>query len=132
MLLMLYFRVSIEILTDDDTYGTTKWTDLKTQVDELSANFSIVWLPPASSSEGGCGYHPKQWSNLSTSWGTKRSLKNLIAALKTKGTRAMADIVINHRAGNFGWVDFYNEDFGTYGTFTLYESTQSNRIYVVR
>ncbi len=112
---------------DDDTYGTTRWANLMTQVDELSANFSIVWLPPASSSEGGCGYHPKQWSNLSTSWGTKTSLKNLIAALKTKGTRAMADIVINHRAGNFGWVDFCNEDFGTYGTFTLCESTQSNR-----
>ena len=102
------------------SYGNTNWANLKTQVDEIAESFDLVWLPPSAKSSGGTGYHPKEWSNQNSEWGTKAQLKELIAAFKAKNTRCVADIVINHRDGNYNWTDFCNEDFGTYGKFTLY------------
>ncbi len=102
------------------SYGNTNWTNLKNQVDEIAESFDLVWLPPSAKSSGGTGYHPKEWSNQNSEWGTKAQLKELIAAFKAKNTRCVADIVINHRDGNYNWTDFCNEDFGTYGKFTLY------------
>ena len=118
-----------------DFYGTTKWTDLSSQAAEIAATFSMVWLPPSAASEGGTGYHPKQWSNQSSDWGTKAALKQLISNLNSNGASsnptghcyASADIVINHKAGNYGWVDLCNENFGDYGSFTLYESTSTSK-----
>ena len=104
------------------TYGNTNWSSLSTQVDEIAESFSLVWLPPSAKSSGGTGYHPKEWCNQTSAWGAATQLKNLISAFKAKGTRCVADIVINHRDGNYQWGDFCNEDFGTYGSFTLYPS----------
>ncbi|MDY6374384.1 MAG: alpha-amylase family glycosyl hydrolase, partial [Bacteroidales bacterium] len=117
------------------SYGRTKWTDLKEQAAEIAETFSMVWLPPSAKSEGGTGYHPKQWSNQNGDWGTVSQLKDLISALNTNGGSknptghcyAIADIVINHKSGN-GWLDLDNEDFGTYGKFTLYEKGYSSYI----
>jgi|GEM_PF-853436 len=106
----------------DKSYARTKWADLANQVDDIAETFTMVWLPPSAKSSGGTGYHPKEWSNQNSDWGTKAQLKDLIAAFKAKGTRCIADIVINHRDGNYNWGDFCNENFGTYGSFTLYPS----------
>lgn len=116
----------------DKGYGRTKWSDMINQANEIAETFSMVWLPPSAKSEGGTGYHPKQWSNQSSDWGTVNALKAYIKALKDAGEAnnptghcyAIADIVINHKSGNYGWVDLMNEDFGTYGSFTFYESTK--------
>lgn len=96
----------------DKSYSRTKWSDLMSQVDEIAESFDLVWLPPSAQQEGGggTGYHPIQWSNQNSSWGSALELKNLIAAFKERGTRAVADIVINHKAGS-GWISFYQENF---------------------
>ena len=106
----------------DKSYGRTKWSDLSTQVNDIAGTFTMIWLPPSAKSSGGTGYHPKEWSNQNSDWGSKTQLKDLIKAFKAKGTRCIADIVINHRDGNYNWGDFCNENFGTYGSFTLYPS----------
>ena len=107
----------------DKGYGRTKWTDLQTQVDEIAASFDLVWLPPSANSSGGTGYLPKEWCKQSGAWGDATQLKALIAAFKAKNTRCVADIVINHRVGNNRWTDFCDENFGTYGSFKLYDAS---------
>lgn len=118
----------------DKGYGRTKWTDLTSQAQEIAETFSMVWLPPSAKSEGGTGYHPKQWCNQSGDWGSKSQLTSLISALNTNGAAnptghcyAIADIVINHKSGN-SWLDLDNEDFGSYGKFTLYEAGYSSYV----
>ncbi len=106
-----------------DSHATTKWSVLKPQAAEIAASFSLVWLPPSAAAEGGgssnVGYHPYQWSNQNSSWGTRTQLEELITDLKAGGAKVIADIVVNHRAGN-GWCDgFATDNFGTYGVFTL-------------
>ena len=108
----------------DKGYGSTRWNDVQNMVDEIAESFDLVWLPPSAKSSGGTGYHPKEWSNQNSDWGTAPQLKKLISSFKEKGTRCVADIVINHRDGNYNWADFCNENFGTYGSFTLYPSAQ--------
>lgn len=109
-----------------NSHGETKWTQLTSQADEIGSTFTLVWLPPASSAEFGgssnMGYHPYQWSNLSSSWGNKAGLTALIQALKAKNCRAIADIVINHHAGSNDCCSFPTENFGTYGSY-LFDAT---------
>jgi alpha-amylase len=107
------------------SYGKTTWATLQSQVEELSESFDLVWLPPSgkASNNPSTGYDPKKWSDQNSSWGTVTELKALIAAFKANGTRCVADIVINHRNGNYHWGDFENETFGSQ-TYTLYPSGQ--------
>lgn len=104
----------------------TGWTQLAEQAGEIGKNFTLVWLPPSASAEGGgavggsnVGYHPRQWNNQTSCWGTAENLKSLIATLHHNGVKVIADIVVNHRAGNTGWGNFTTDDFGTYGSFQL-------------
>lgn len=112
----------------DKTYARTKWTDLTDQATEIAETFTMVWLPPSAKSSGGTGYHPKEWSNQNSDWGTKAQLKSLIDALHAKNCKVIADIVINHRDGNFNWTDFCNENFGTYGNFQDFYSKSTQLI----
>lgn len=107
----------------DKGYGRTKWTDIQSQVTDISESFDLVWLPPSAKSSGGTGYLPKEWCNQNSDWGGASDLKKLIAAFKENGTRCVADIVINHRIGNYNWTDFCDENFGTYGSFKLYDAS---------
>ncbi len=99
------------------TYGTTKWSDLISQANEISAYFDMVWLPPSASSDGGLGYHPRQWSNQNSDLGTSSQLKTLIELLHDGGAKVLADVVTNHRASKSSWCDFYEDDFDGYGKY---------------
>ena len=106
----------------DSKYGRTKWLDLLKDTAAINANFDLVWLPPSASSTGGVGYYHACLSNQSGDWGSSSKLKELIAALHKGNTRVLADIVINHRGNKSSWVDFYSDNFGSYGTYQLTQS----------
>ena len=112
----------------DRSYARTKWEDLKSQVDDIAETFTMIWLPPSAKSSGGTGYHPKEWSNQNSDWGSKTQLKEIINAFHAKNCKVIADIVINHRDGNHNWGDFCNENFGTYGNFQDFYSKSSQLI----
>ena len=97
-------------------YGDTKWTTLTPQAAELGRYFDYIWLPPSAYGDG-AGYHPKQYSNQNSNWGTRAELDTLISALHNAGAKVVADIVINHCANRSTWCDFYTMDFGEYGVF---------------
>ncbi|MBO7458870.1 MAG: hypothetical protein J6T80_06430 [Paludibacteraceae bacterium] len=99
-----------------DTYGDTKWNTLASQATELGKYFDYIWLPPSAMGDG-AGYHPKQYSNQNSNWGTREQLDALISALHNAGAKVVADVVINHCANKSTWCDFYEMDFGTYGKF---------------
>lgn len=97
-------------------YGDTKWTTLTPQAAELGRYFDYLWLPPSAYGDG-MGYHPKQYSNQNSNWGTRAELDALISALHANNCKVVADIVINHCAGWTTWCDFPTMDFGEYGVF---------------
>lgn len=75
--------------------------------------FDMIWLPPATASTGGVGYFPTEWNNFSkTSWGTESQLKKMLSNMNSKGIYPIADVVVNHRSGTTGWVDFTNPTWG--------------------
>lgn len=110
--------------TTSDLGGSTKWSELKNQVQEISASFNMIWLPPSSLAEGGgtrnMGYHPREWSNQNSSWGTVAELKSLIQTFHQNNCKVLADIVINHRAGKSSWNNFMTDNYGSgYNTYQL-------------
>lgn len=98
-------------------HGDTRWNTLLAQAGEISAYFDLVWLPPSAKSSGGVGYLPSQYCNQNSAWGTRAELEKLISALHNGGSKVIADIVVNHANNKSTWCDFYEEDFGEYGTF---------------
>lgn len=93
---------------------TSKWTDLTSRADELSANFSLIWVPNSArasgESGGGNGYMPIYWfTNHTCAYGNEAALKTMIATFKEKGTGIIEDVVINHRAGVSNWTNFPSE-----------------------
>ena len=102
-------------------YGRTKWVDLLSDTAAINANFDLVWFPP-SAMAGGVGYTHKQLSNQDSDWGTRAKLEELIAALHAGKTKVLADIVVNHRGNYSNWCNFFQDNFGSYGTFQLTQS----------
>ena len=75
--------------------------------------FDMIWLPPPSfAGEPSAGYNPKQYFNLSNSYGSFKQHRAMIEGLLKNGIEPIADIVINHRDGNSNWVDFKNPEWG--------------------
>ena len=97
-------------------FGDTKWKTLQGQAGEIGAYFDLVWLPPSGLASG-VGYHPRQYSNQNSDWGTRSELERLISSFHNSGTKVVADIVINHAEAMTGWCDMAVEDFDTYGKF---------------
>ena len=100
-----------------DMFGDTKWKTLQKQVGEIGAYFDLVWLPPSALASG-VGYHPRQYCNQNSDWGTRADLEKLIASLHNSDTKVVADIVINHSEAMGGWCDMAEENFDEYGLFT--------------
>lgn len=99
-----------------DIYGNTRWKTLLAQSGEIGAYFDLVWLPPSAYASG-TGYHPRQYSNQNSDWGSRNDLEALIAAFHNSGTKVVADVVVNHLEAMSSWCDFAVQDFGEYGKF---------------
>lgn len=86
-----------------------KWYGImKKNASSIKDTFGYVWFNPPSvcdtnSSEG---YAPTELNNLNSYYGTAAELKEVIQAIQP--AKAIADIVVNHRAGSTSWGDFTN------------------------
>lgn len=107
-----------------ESQKVTSWAQLNNMAEEIAAHFDMIWLPPSAKGEsftaiGGTdnGYHPKYWSDQTSCWGSQSVLKTLIENLQNNGCKVIADIVINHRAGNTSWCNFATDNFGVYGNY---------------
>ena len=97
-------------------FGDKKWYEIvKDKVTDIrDARFDLIWLPPPSyAGSSSAGYNPKEYFNLSNSYGKKEQHRELLEALLRNGIEPVADIVINHRDGTTGWADFINPEWGT-------------------
>lgn len=104
----------------DSKYGRTRWIDLLKDTAAICRDFELVWFPPSAGPTGcGVGYSAKQYSNQDSDWGTKSKLTELINALHKGNTKVIADIVLNHRGNLTNWCNFFTDNFGRYGTYTL-------------
>lgn len=96
-----------------DSYTDSKWTNLNSKAGEIAANFSLVWLPPSGNcqSSSSMGYAPVYWFDQNSAFGTQAELKTLISSLKANGSKAIADVVVNHRSGVSNWTNFPSETY---------------------
>ena len=83
------------------------------------SGFTIVWFPPPSDSVDRQGYIPRELNKLESNYGNEVELKASIAKLSP--VQAIADIVINHRAGKFQDADFKNPDWDPAETVVRYD-----------
>ena len=91
-----------------NSYDDTKWTNLKSQVNDFADNFSLVWLPQSGKCLGNSqtmGYKPYYYFNQNSSFGTEAELRDLIKTFKGKGIGMVADVVVNHHDTD-GWFTF--------------------------
>lgn len=98
-------------------FGNKKWYEIvREQAEKIrEGRFGLIWLPPPSySGESSAGYNPKEYFNLSNSYGSTQQHRAMIEELLEKGIEPVADIVINHRDGLNKWADFRNPDWGTW------------------
>jgi alpha-amylase len=98
------------------SYAGPDWYNtVMNNVGDISAmGFTHVWFPPPSDSAAREGYLPRQLNKLDSSYGSAAELTNVISAFKSKGVKAIADVVVNHRVGTTGWSDFTNPNWTTY------------------
>lgn len=91
-----------------NSYDDTKWTNLKSQVNDFADNFSLIWLPQSGKCLGNSqtmGYKPYYYFNQNSSFGTEAELRDLIKTFKGKGIGMVADVVVNHHDTD-GWFIF--------------------------
>ena len=118
-----------------DSYQDTKWNNLKDQVNELSSYYDLIWVPNSGQTKAddwnapgnwgyeNMGYMPVFWLKHNTCFGTQQELIDMIDAFKAKGTKFIADVVINHKNGLTNWADFPCE--------SVTGPTNSNKTYSV-
>lgn len=84
-------------------YGT-----MLASANDIKNTFEYVWFPPASKTDTASseGYAPTQLNDLNSCYGTEAELKSVVQAIHP--AKAIADIVVNHRAGTTSWGDFTN------------------------
>ena len=86
-----------------------KWYNVMLKnAESIKNTFEYVWFPPPSMTDTASsqGYGPSQLNNLNNCYGTEEELKKVIRAIQP--AKAIADIVVNHRAGTKSWADFSN------------------------
>lgn len=91
--------------------GTPRWYQIiEENADRIkNSGFTLVWFPPPSDSVNKHGYEPRELNKLDSEYGSEAELKAAIAKLFP--TKAIADIVINHRSGFSNDSDFRNPDW---------------------
>lgn len=95
--------------------GPDWYNTVMNNVGDLSAmGFTHVWFPPPSDSAAREGYLPRQLNKLDSSYGSAAELTNVVSAFRSRGVKAIADVVVNHRVGTTGWSDFTNPNWTTY------------------
>ena len=77
-----------------------------------ASGIDMLWMPPPSNAASAEGYLPRELYDLNTNYGSQAELVACINALHGQGIEVLADIVINHRVGSFGWADFMNPTWG--------------------
>ena len=90
-----------------------KWYGImKNNASAIKDTFEYVWFNPPSicDSASSEGYAPTELNNLNSYYGTEAELKEVIQAIQP--AKAIADIVVNHRAGSTCWGDFTNPSWG--------------------
>ena len=95
-------------------FGTNKWYAIVRDTAEVisDARIDLIWLPPPCfAGEQSAGYNPKELYRLDNSYGSFEQHRSMLEALLRRGIEPIADIVINHRDGLTGWVDFRNPDW---------------------
>ena len=98
-----------ESASRNSTSKQNKWYGImQKQASEIKGRFAYVWMPPPSMSAsfGPEGYLPTQLNNLNSLYGTATELKNFISSIGP--TKAIADVVVNHRCGSANWGTFTN------------------------
>lgn len=96
-----------------DSYADSKWTTLNSRADEIAPVYSLVWLPPSGNCQSSysMGYAPVWWFDQNSAFGTTVELKALITSLTSRGSKVLADVVVNHRSGATNWTDFPAETY---------------------
>lgn len=110
-----------------DSYTDTKWTNLKSQADELSQFFNLIWVPQSgycNSTTNQMGYSDIWWFDHKSAFGTEDELRSMISTFKDKKVGIIEDVVINHKNGNTNWCDFPDESKNGY-TLTWDNATLS-------
>lgn len=81
---------------------------MKKNAASIKDTFEYVWFNPPSicDSSSSEGYAPTELNDLNSYYGTAAELKEVIQAIQP--AKAIADIVVNHRAGSTSWGDFTN------------------------
>ena len=113
-----------------DSYDATRWTNFTEKAEEIGQNFDLVWVPNSGSiddfgSSRSMGYMPVYWLKHNTCFGTETQLREMIQTLRGHNTSVMMDMVINHKSGKTGWVDFVDESVIGPVTGDSYEMTWS-------
>ena len=109
-----------------DSYSDTQWTNLTSQADTLAKYFDLVWVPQSgycNTLSNNMGYYDIWWFDQKSAFGTADQLKTMIQTFKSKGLKTIADVVINHKNGNTGWIDFPNETYTSTTTGKTYKLT---------
>jgi alpha-amylase len=99
------------------SYGAKRWYQIVAEEGPAIrlGRFDLIWLPPPSFAGAySAGYNPKEYFNLSNSYGDAGQHVSMLASLLINGVEPIADVVINHRDGSQRWADFKNPDWGTW------------------
>ena len=97
-----------------DSYKATKWNSLSENAQELGQYFDVVWVPNSGSVDAfgtaeSMGYMPVYWLKHNTCFGTETQLRDMITTFHNHNTSVLMDMVLNHKSGKSGWVDFADE-----------------------
>ena len=98
-----------------ESFGQRRWYTIVRDNAETIADgrIDLIWLPPPSEAgELSAGYGPKEYFNLSNSYGSFDDHRGMLETLLGKGIEPVADLVLNHRDGSGGWTTFRNPAWG--------------------
>ncbi len=99
--------------TSNAVTGTSWYEIIRANAQRIKeSGFTLVWFPPPSDSVAYEGYIPRELNKLDSKYGSATELRAAIEALKP--VKAIADIVINHRAGTTDVADFTNPNWSSF------------------